>query len=258
MIIATVLHIILPLAVGFIAGFIGTLLGIGGGAIIVPLLIMAGFDPRVVVPASLIAILGTSIGGLRFLLRKKLVDYRLAFILELASISGALFGSEVFFRIERKMLVALLGLVLIASGILFVFREKRMKKGVEYKGQSSKKRMALALLVSFTAGMISAMLGIGGGVLKVPMLVLVLGLPIRIAVATSKLMVGITAATGVIGHALHENIDLLISALLAVGTYSGALSSSRLLVKLRSPLLYLIASLYYLFMGFYLIAKILM
>ena len=246
--------------IGLVAGFAGTMLGIGGGAIMVPTLTVLGFNIKRVVPASLLAILGTSSGGLRYLFRHRLVDYRLAVILELASTTGALTGVAVFGRVKSRELVATLGAVLILSGILFILRQRMAarEKPAEYRPISLRENIAgltAALAASYIAGMLSAMLGIGGGVIKVPILVLVLNLPIHAAVATSKLMVGITAAAGVAGHIVAGTMDWTLALLLLAGTYTGATLSTRILVKTKPRQLYIIAALYYFTMGTYLILK---
>jgi uncharacterized membrane protein YfcA len=249
-----------PIA-GLVAGFVGTLLGIGGGAIMVPLLTLAGLDIKRVVPASLLAILGTSTGGLRRLFHEGLVDYRLAVILELASTTGALTGVEIFGRLKSRELIVALGIVLILSGILFLIRQRTVearKTRGEYtpiRLRERKAHLAAAMAVSYIAGMLSAMLGIGGGVIKVPILVLVLNLPIHAAVSTSKLMVGITAAAGVAGHIAAGTMDWTLALLLLAGTYTGATLSTRVLLKTRPRILYIIAAAYYFTMGTYLLAK---
>ncbi|MCE4625997.1 MAG: sulfite exporter TauE/SafE family protein [Desulfurococcales archaeon] len=248
--------VLLSVGLGIGAGFLATLLGIGGGAVIVPLLVMAGVDIKVAAPASLVAILGTSSGGLRYLHGKGLVDVRVALILETATATGAVLGVWLFGRLRSSGLLALFSLVLFLSAIGLYLRERRAEKGDgSYRWPPSPVRLTTALLASLGAGLLSAMLGIGGGVIKVPILVLVLGLPIKMAVATSKLMVGITALVGVVGHTLKGNVNWILAIPLAVGTYTGATVSSRVLVRLRSRHLYLLAIAYYIVTALYLLEK---
>ncbi len=250
-------YILAPL-VGIIAGFIGTLLGIGGGSVMVPVLVLLGVDVKIAVPASLFAILGTSLGGLRTLFRRGLVDYKLAILLESASTTGAITGVVLFGRMSSKFLVILLAAVLMASGGLFIVKERSGAKGREagpLRGYGVL-RLSLAWLVSLAAGFLSATLGIGGGVLKVPVLVLVVGLAIHTAVATSKLMVGITALTSVIGHAITGRIDYILALMLLAGTYAGASISTKILISLKSRTLMIIASGYYVIMGLTLLEKV--
>jgi uncharacterized membrane protein YfcA len=246
-------YILAPI-VGFIAGFIGTLLGIGGGSVMVPTLVLIGIDIKKVVPASLFAILGTSAGGLRKLYNKGLVDYKLAFTLELASVTGALIGVYFFGKESSSVIEALLGSVLIGTGFLFLYRQKKGGSGGrEYTDNPV--RLSMALLISLLAGFLSATLGIGGGVLKVPILVVVLGLEIHKAVSTSKLMVGITALTGVIGYIYTGHLDIILALLLLAGTYLGAKASAGVMLELKGKWLMIIAASYYFIMGITMILK---
>jgi uncharacterized membrane protein YfcA len=249
------LDYLLATLVGLLAGFIGTLLGIGGGAIMVPAMVLLGFDVKVAVPASLVAVLGTSAGGLRYLFSRGLVSWRIAVPLELASISGSLLGVEVFRRASSRAIVAMLGVVLVVLGFAFTLRGRRV---VGSSSRPGRFRQSLAIVLSFVAGMVSAMFGIGGGVVKVPMLVFVLGMPLHAAVATSKLMIGLTALAGVAGHALKEAIDWALALSLLAGTYTGATLSSRLLVRVKPRPLYYLASAYYYVMGAYMALKALL
>lgn len=243
---------LLAVTVGLGAGFIATLLGIGGGTVIVPLLVLAGFDIKRVVPASLVAVLGSSLGGLFYLHRRGLVDYRLALVLETATTMGALLGVWAFGHLGSRGLAIVFASALILSAWgLYLRGRLGERSGSTYKWPPRPSRLAWALLASMGAGMFSALLGIGGGVIKVPVLILVLDMPIKTAVSTSKLMVGITAAVGVAGHALKGRVDWILALPLALGTYVGASASSRLLVRLRARTLYYIAISYYIIMASY-------
>ena len=244
--------------VGLFAGGFGTLVGIGGGAIMVPVMAALGAPLRVVVPASLLAILGTSLGGLRLLLRRGLVDPRLAVFLETGSTLGALVGVRLHLAAPEQLLRLLLGLVLLSSApammlrsrLARVERSRTVAAGWRRRGAL---RLAAAWLASFLAGVISALLGVGGGVVKVPIMVLVLGLPVKVAVATSKLMVGITAAAGLLGYAAAGDVSPCLGAALLLGTYTGARLASRLLASMRPRRVAVLAAAYYTVMGVYLV-----
>lgn len=249
-----------PLAVGFLAGFLGTLLGIGGGVFIVPLLVLAGVDIKRAAAASLVAILGTSAGGLRRLHREGLVDVWTAVFLESASTTGAFLGAVLVGRVESRLLVALFGILLIASAAGFVVEEGVGRRGGRRGGRRSLREVpgsgrAVGWLASFAAGMVSAVLGIGGGVIKVPVLVLLLRFDMKVAVATSKMMVGLTALAGVLGHALGGRLDAGLALPLLAGTYTGATLSSRVLLRVGSRALRRLALAYYLAMGAYMLAR---
>ncbi len=235
---------------GLGAGFIASLLGIGGGTVIVPLLVLAGVPIKRAVPASLVAILGTSLGGLFYLARRGLVEYRTALTLETATTLGAALGVWAFGHLGSRGLTVVFAAALILSAWGLWLRRRLPEPG-PYRWPPRASRLASALLASAGAGLLSALLGIGGGVVKVPILILILGMPIKQAVSTSKLMVGITAAVGVAGHALEGRIDWLLAIPLALGTYAGATASSRLLVRLPSRAIYYIAVTYYIVMASY-------
>jgi len=242
---------------GLAAGLLGTMLGIGGGVLMVPVLILMGVSAKVAAPASLVAVLGTSLGGLRRLLRRGLVDWRLAVFLETASGLGAVVGVKLVGVMSERGLVLFWILALIGSGFGFLFYERLPLGGrrVERGLSASPLRLAVAWLVSFVAGMLSAMLGIGGGLIKVPVLVLVVGLPVKIAVATSKLMVGITASVGVIGYIAEGLVVWSLAIPLALGTYLGASLSARLLVRAPERAVRLLAASYYFVMAFILLLR---
>ncbi len=219
----------------------------------VPVLVLSGVDVRYAVPASLVAIVGTSLGGLRYLFKRGLVSLSVALTLESATIVGAVIGVEVFGRLTSSQLEAILGAVLVVMGFAFIARERLRGEGGLVK--PTRLRLLAGAFTSMAAGLASAMLGIGGGVVKVPILVLLIGLPVHVAVATSKLMIGLTALTGVIGHALKTGIDWGLAVPLTVGTFTGATVSSRILVRLRAKTLYYLAASYYYLMGVYMVLR---
>lgn len=223
---------------------------------IVPILVMSGVDVKRASPASLVAILGTSLGGLRYLHRRGLVNYRVALTLEVATTLGAAAGVWLYgLASSRALGITLAGALLLSAAGLHLRRRAEASGDNSFRWPPSPARLASALLASLGAGVLSALLGIGGGVIKVPVLALLLGMPLRMAVSTSKLMVGITAAVGVAGHALRGSVDWGLALPLALGTYLGSTAGSRVLVRLRVSRLYAIAISYYILMAAYLTYK---
>lgn len=246
--------LLLAFPTGLLAGFIGTLLGIGGGSIMTPVLVLLGVDIKVAAPASLVAIFGTSLGGLRRLFSEGLVKLKLALFLETASITGALVGVYLFEALPSRTLRLILATQLLVSAPLIYKRKKNFEDTSDLESVNkpiSTIRYFFAWLGALCAGSLSALLGVGGGLVKVPLMIIVLGLHAKTAISTSKLMVGITALTGVIGHGIEGNIDWALGLALLAGTYIGASLSTRVLLRMEERKLRLIASSYYVLMGIY-------
>jgi len=219
------LAVLVAVAVGAAAGFIGSIFGIGGGAIMTSFMVAAGFDIRVAVPASLLAVVGTSLGGLYVYEREGLVDYRLAPILLTATVAGSIAGVTIAAAGAVQLMRATLAAVLAYTGLTML--RGRARADAPRRGS-----LPLGWVASILAGMASSLAGIGGGVLLVPIMNKIVGVPIKRAVATSKMMVGVTAATGVIGYYLAGLLDSCLGLSLLAGTILGGLAGSMVGVRL--------------------------
>ncbi len=204
---------------GFVAGLVGTLMGIGGGSLVSPVLIALGFEPHLAVSSSLATVVGTGLGGLYRFLRFKLVRVRLGLALEVATVLGALGGSALALRVSGSLVELIVFAALLLAAALLA-TEPKPRGG-----------LALAIPASMGAGAVSAMTGIGGGVIKMPILLGFLGLDIRSALATSKMMVGITAATGLANYAIHGAVDPALAIPLAISSFLGATLGARIVTE---------------------------
>lgn len=240
------------LTIGLVAGFMGTLLGIGGGSLTTPLLILYGVQPHQAVAASLVAVMGTSLGGIYHLFRHRLVRVGLTIFLETASISGAVLGAYLAVQLPAKTITLVVATALLISAILFATTSIEKSRKPPF---GAVKSHAVAWFMSLAAGFLSATAGIGGGILKAPMLVLILGLSLKSALATSKLMVGITAATGALVYGLAGHMDLTIAIPLTIGTYVGASVGARVLTRLKAKHTKIIAVVAYTILATTLILK---
>ncbi len=231
---------LLLVVLGVLAGFIGTLLGIGGGSIVSPTLIALGYEPHYAVSSSLAAVVGTGVGGLYQLYKHHLVRVKLALLLEAATALGAYVGSLIAVRLRGWQVSLIVSLALAIAGTIVLLSSR-----LEAKRGLTAGRIAVTLPLCLAAGALSALAGIGGGVVKVPILIGILGLEVKTALATSKLMVLVTAATGLASYVIHGVFSLATALPLAVGSYIGATMSARVLLKLRRRSLRLIAALLY-------------
>ena len=237
---------LLFLTIGFAGGFLGSILGIGGGSLMTPLLLAVGYDITVAVPASLLAIVGTSLGGLYVYEEKGLIDYDLAVTAEAVTVPGSLTGVLIASAGFKEAMKLTLAIILLLISIDMLRPEKQDNNG---EGFGHKAHPAIGYASMYLAGMISALAGIGGGVLKVPVLHKLMGVDIKKAVATSKLMVGLTGAAGALGYYLGGLLNSCLALSLLAGSLAGGLAGARTGVKLSGRLIQILFSLFLLAMS---------
>ena len=214
---------------GIAAGVFGSLLGLGGGILIVPLLTLGfGLPLREAVGVSLVSVIVTSSASAGVYLQRHVANLRLGMTLELFTAMGALIGGLLAFLLDERTLAALFAALLVYVAISMLRRpggatEAEPGAGYVYRTQ----RSGLGYVGSVGAGVISALLGVGGGLVKVPVMHLVMGVPLRMATATSNLMIGITASASAIIYLFRGGIDPYVAGPVAVGVFLGASVGSR-------------------------------
>lgn len=224
---------------GVLTGMVGALLGLGGGVFLVPLLAL-GFhlEPRTAVAASLVAVIASSSATTMLNMRRGLVNVPLAFTLLLATSAGAKWGAAIAEDVPTKTLYAIFAATLFVVSIIVTSRSRTrnvvddasMPVGflggrVVEEGRTLSyvmKRLPFALAVSLVAGAISGLLGVGGGVIQVPILNSFCGIPIRVAAATSTFMIGPTAAISAFHYLARGDMDPQITAAIALGSLPGS------------------------------------
>ncbi len=232
---------------GFAAGVFGSLLGLGGGVLIVPLLTLGfGLPLREAVGVSLVSVIVTSGAAAGVYLERHVANLRLGMVLELFTATGAMIGGLLAFAVPDRVLAGLFALLLAYVSFTMVRRgepspavepgiggEPPTGGGVEgfiarMSGAGYRIRsIGTGLAGSVGAGIVSALLGIGGGLVKVPVMHLIMGVPLRVATATSNLMIGITASASAIIYLLHDGIDPNVAGPTAIGVFLGATLGSR-------------------------------
>ncbi|HEX3600423.1 MAG TPA: sulfite exporter TauE/SafE family protein, partial [Lacipirellulaceae bacterium] len=248
---------LLVLLISIGAGALGSLLGLGGGIIVIPALtLLFHIDIRYAIGASIVSVIATSSGAAATYVRDGLTNLRVAMVLELATTSGALTGAYLAGLLSGRWLFIIFGLVLGYSSLMMVrklkgpefensdkpapwadylrlhgsYFDKRASREIVYRVTST--RIGLALM--YVAGAISGLLGIGSGSLKVPAMDLAMHMPIKVSTATSNFMIGVTAAASAGVYYMRGEIDPFIAAPVAVGVLLGAVGGSYLLPKLHS------------------------
>jgi hypothetical protein len=247
---------LLMLGAGIGAGLFGSLLGLGGGTLIVPILTL-GFGLALIkaVGVSLVCVIVTSGAASGVYLERRVANLRLGMTLELFTACGALIGGLVAFLLPESVLELLFGALLIYVALTMARRREPARTGgtAPIAGDSNDAavvveptdgaddslaarmsgpgyrvhRIGYGAIGSVGAGVVSALLGIGGGLVKVPVMHVIMGVPLRVATATSNLMMGITASAGAIIYLLRGGIDPFVAGPTAIGVFIGASIGSR-------------------------------
>ncbi|HEX3398133.1 MAG TPA: sulfite exporter TauE/SafE family protein [Steroidobacteraceae bacterium] len=208
---------------------LGGVLGMASGIFIVPILTMFGrIDIHTAIGASLVSVIACSCGSAAPFLKEKLTNIRLAILLETATTSGALCGVFLAGLIPTDYLFLLFAFILLLSAQQM--RARRQVPAAERDVRYSVRRVPLGMTLMYGAGLISALLGIGSGVLKIPAMDTALRLPIKVSSATSNFMIGVTAAASAAAYFARGEIVTSVAAPIALGSVVGAVLGARILM----------------------------
>lgn len=241
--------LLLVTAIG--AGFLGALLGLGGGIIIVPVLTLVyQVNIRYAIAASLISIVATSSGAAASYLKDSLTNLRLAVFLEIGTVSGAIVGFLIATYIQAQYLFLLFGFLLFFSALMMLRKREAhlvvknhpwataLKLNGSYPEGENKwvhynvQQVPLGLLAMFGAGILSALLGIGSGIFKVLAMDGAMKLPIKVSSATSNFMIGVTASASAGAYLLRGDILPEIAGPVSVGIIIGSFIGAKAMVKM--------------------------
>jgi uncharacterized membrane protein YfcA len=223
-------------ASGVAAGTFGAMLGLGGGILIVPLLTLAfGLPLTTAVGISLISVIATSTGAAAINVRAGRADVRLGVTLGAGTVVGALVGAVVAGLLPERVIAGIFAALLAYTAATMLRRLRRSSPEGEGLGAVDpaapdgpaapayrSRRLPIALGGSFVAGNVSGLLGVGGGIVTVPIVNVVMGAPMHVAVATSNFMIGITAAAGAYAYLFRGDIDPRLAAPVVLGVALGA------------------------------------
>jgi uncharacterized protein len=233
------------------AGTLGALLGLGGGIIVVPVLTLAyGVDIRYAIAASLISIVATSSGAAASYLRDSLTNLRLAVFLEIGTVTGAVVGFLIASYAKAQFLYLLFGGFLLFSALMMLRKREEHRANVSHPWATALKlnssypdakgnlvhyqveHVPFGLIAMFGAGILSALLGIGSGILKVLAMDGAMKLPIKVSSATSNFMIGVTASASAGAYFLRGDVRPEIAAPVAVGIIGGSFLGAKLMVRM--------------------------
>lgn len=240
----------------FVAGLLGSLTGLGGGVIVVPLLTLAfGVDIRYAAGASLVSVIATSSGAAAAYVREGYSNIRIGMLLEIATTVGALIGAHVAGYLPTSTIAVAFGAVLLLSALL----GRRTEHGAEAETAPDRlatwlrldsdyptptgrvtyrvRRVPLGFLLMGCAGVISGLLGIGSGAVKVLAMDQAMRLPFKVSTTTSNFMIGVTAAAGAGVYLQKGYIDPGLAMPVMLGVLPGAMLGARLLGGARVKIL---------------------
>jgi len=247
----TLLLASLLLALGaFLGGLLGSLTGLGGGIVVVPMLtVLFGVDFRLAVAASLVSVIATSSGSAAAYVRDGFTNVRVGILLELGTVVGALAGAAIAAYVPTPALAIMFGVVLLYSAARAYMTSEdhsttgashpwaeRLRLASTYPTPAGPRHYAVhavptgvALMVG--AGVLSALLGIGAGVVKVLAMDRAMRLPFKVSTTTSNFMIGVTAAASAGVYLRRGLVEPEIAFPVALGVLAGAVVGARLLVR---------------------------
>ncbi len=237
-------------ALSVLAGFLGALTGLGGGVVVVPALTLAmGVDIKYAIGASLVSVIATSSGAAAAYVREGFSNIRIGMFLEIATTLGAILGAVLAGRIGTHALAIVFGLVLLQAAYQSLFKgaqaddrpvesdtlgtRLRLAGSYPVKGKREEygvRNVRTGFGIMFGAGMLSGLLGIGSGVVKVVAMDRFMHIPFKVSTTTSNFMIGVTAAAGAGVYLSHGYIEPRVAMPVMLGVLCGALLGTRVLV----------------------------
>jgi len=226
----------------FLIASVFSALGQGGGVLYTPVQLFFGIEFHTAATTTLFLIMAMSLSATLVFRKAAMVDWPLAIVLESSTTLGAFLGGLFSGHFSGKFLIYLFsGVIAIAAFFMVKHFEIQNRCGEKPGGFFRWRRgigsetycvnLALALPIAFVAGVVSGLVGVSGGILKVPMLVLLFGVPMNIAVGSSAFMVGLTASGGFLGHLAAGHFDWKIALVLIPGIFLGGQIGARTSVK---------------------------
>jgi len=236
------------------AGLLGALTGLGGGVVIIPLLSLGlGVDLHYAIGASLISVIATSSGAAAAYVKEGVSNIRMGMFLEIATTLGAIAGAFLSASLPVGIIGIIFGFILIFSAVLSIRKKKdpgshneperpwarRLKLNGQYptpEGITSYrvKHVLGGFLMMSVAGIMSGLLGIGSGALKVLAMDNIMRVPFKVSTTTSNFMIGVTAAASAVVYFQHGYIKPSIAAPVMLGVLIGAMAGSRVLLKAQT------------------------
>lgn len=268
--------LVLIILVSIIAGLIGSIFGVGGGIILIPLLVLLFNIPiKVAAGISMVSIIATSLMSSSIYLKNGITNLKLGIILQSTMSTGSIIGALISVYAPEEIITLVFSLMLFYASYMMIKEHKNnvlttsvgiaakldldgmfMDKSENFKVSYGVKNIGWGLFTSIFGGMIAGMLGVGGGLINVPIISMLMGAPIKVAIATSQFIIGITAVSGSIVYIERGLVDPIIAAPVILGIIIGAFIGSNYMPKIRNITLKRLFTLYLIYTAIKLIMKI--
>jgi uncharacterized membrane protein YfcA len=255
------LSLLMIFFVSVFVGVITSMLGIGEGVLLVPFLTLAaGIPIQIAIATSLVSTIANSSAASMTYVKDCRLNLRLALWFAITATAGAIIGAQIAAQINRTLLTEVFAAALVATAVVMFLRRKeadavqstglrdaqydRFQLGGSYTNAMGEglvtyqvRNPLLGLLSGFVAGNASGLLGIGGGIINVPVMTLGMRIPIKVATGTSALIIGLTTAVGAIIYYANGFVQPLLAAIVLEAVFLGALIGPRLQGKIRNEAL---------------------
>jgi len=249
---SVILFSIIILVGSYFAGLLGSLTGLGGGVVIIPLLtLLLNVNIHYAIGASLVSVIATSSGSAAAYVKEGITNMRLGMFLEIATTSGAMCGAILAIYIPTHYIAVIFGVILIISALLSLrnktahitvrksYLAEKLKLNSNYPTTDGKIEYGVSnvtggFFMMLFAGVISGLLGIGSGALKVIAMDTIMRIPFKVSTTTSNFMIGVTASASAVVYLQRGYINPGLSMPVVIGVLLGAFTGSKILVNTTS------------------------
>lgn len=247
---SVLLFTIIVLLGAFLAGLLGSLTGLGGGVVIIPLLtLVLGVDLHYAIGASIISVIATSSGSAAAYVKEGITNIRIGMFLEIATTISAIFGAVITIYINPSYIAVIFGIILLFSAAMMIRKKVDrsdndtsgklavwLKLNGTYPTADGVKKYAVhnvigGFMMMFVAGIISGLLGIGSGALKVIAMDNIMRIPFKVSTTTSNFMMGVTAAASAVVYFHRGQIDPGIAMPVTIGVLVGSTLGAKILIR---------------------------
>lgn len=218
--------ILLYLLCGILAGLLGGYLGVGGGIVIVPFLTLAaGLDIKQAIPVSMAAIVVNSLASSSEYMKKGMVDLELMVVLTFAMVLGMLIGSTLLTIVSASYIKLLLAGFMLYTAVTLM---RGQEKPAHIVAANKASRLRLCAVLSFLGGILAGLVGVGGGLIVIPLMFLIIGIPLATARGTSSFIVGFSGAASLAVYFINGLVSLAVAPPVILGTIVGGKLGGRL------------------------------